>query len=99
VPAGALAIVLFALLYKVVTGTEWVVQDPGSADPTISEIGARLMTTHIFPFEFASLVLLVAMIGAAILIRERKVEADPDEAPTAAVETPADAAPGEEEPS
>lgn len=72
VPAGVFAIVLFALLYKVVTGTEWAVRDPGVAEPTISEIGMRLMTTHIFPFEFASLVLLVAMIGAAILIRERK---------------------------
>ncbi|MBU1674597.1 NADH-quinone oxidoreductase subunit J, partial [bacterium] len=55
VPAGALAIVLFALLYKVVTGTGWAVREPGPAHPTISEIGARLMTTHIFPFEFVSL--------------------------------------------
>jgi len=75
VPAGALAIVLFALLYKVVTGTGWAVREPGPAHPTISEIGARLMTTHIFPFEFVSLVLLVAMIGAAILIREREAPA------------------------
>lgn len=97
VPAGALAIVLFALLYKVVTGTGWAVREPGAADPTISEIGARLMTTHIFPFEFASLVLLVAMIGAAILIRERKaaVEPAPDEAAEAA-EAPAADPDGEE---
>ena len=94
VPAGALAIVLFALLYKVVTGTGWAASEPGSADPTISEIGTRLMTTHIFPFEFASLVLLVAMIGAAILIRERK--APIIEEPAVEEEAPAPAAADEE---
>ncbi len=30
------------------------------------------MTNYIFPFEYVSLVLLAAMIGAAILIRESK---------------------------
>ena len=30
------------------------------------------MTNYIFPFEYVSLVLLAAMIGAAILIRETK---------------------------
>jgi hypothetical protein len=29
------------------------------------------MTNYIFPFEYVSLVLLAAMVGAAILIRER----------------------------
>ncbi len=33
------------------------------------------MTTYIFPFEYVSLVLLVAMIGAAILIREHQTVA------------------------
>ncbi len=79
VPAGVLALALFALLYKIATGTRWPESEPGEAVPTISEIGTRLMTTHIFPFEFASLVLLVAMIGAAILIRERRAEPEPEE--------------------
>jgi len=94
VPAGALAIVLFALLYKVVTGTGWAEREPAAAAPTISEIGTRLMTTHIFPFEFASLVLLVAMIGAAILIRERR--APVLEEPAAEDEVPASEAAAEE---
>ena len=80
VPAGVLTGALFALLYKVATGTAWPVSEPGPAEPTISEIGTRMMTTHIFPFEFASLVLLVAMIGAAILIRERRIEPEPEDA-------------------
>ena len=40
------------------------------AEPTIAEIGTNFMTNYIFPFEYVSLVLLAAMIGAAILIRE-----------------------------
>ncbi|MBC8425693.1 NADH-quinone oxidoreductase subunit J [bacterium] len=93
VPAGVVAVALFALLYKVVTGTDWPARVPGEAVPTISEIGTRLMTTHIFPFEFASLVLLVAMIGAAILIRERKIETDDEvqiEVPTEAADASAE---------
>jgi len=92
VPAGVLAVALFALLYKVATGTDWPVGTPGEAVPTISEIGTRLMTTHIFPFEFASLVLLVAMIGAAILIRERKIEQMAEAADEAAPEVAESAA-------
>ena len=38
----------------------------------MAEIGTNFMTNYIFPFEYVSLVLLAAMIGAAILIRETK---------------------------
>ena len=73
VPAGILSLLIFALLYKVAVSTDWVQADPGEAVPTVKLIGVKLMTDYIFPFEFASLVLLLAMIGAALLIRERKV--------------------------
>ena len=43
----------------------------GPTRATTAEIGAQLMTNYIFPFEYVSLVLLAAMVGAAILIRER----------------------------
>jgi hypothetical protein len=44
------------------------------------------MTSYIFPFEYVSLVLLAAMLGAAILTRESKTrDAHPaDDAPAAA---------------
>ncbi len=39
------------------------------------------MTSYIFPFEYVSLVLLAALIGAAILIREsRTTDEDEDNA-------------------
>jgi NADH-quinone oxidoreductase subunit J len=77
VPAGVFAIALFALLYKVITAVDWKVGQLAPPEATVAEIGTALMTDFIFPFEFASLVLLVAMIGAAILIRERRVEPEP----------------------
>jgi len=95
VPAGIFGLLLLALIYKVITGTPWPERAPGVAEATTAEIGTKLMTDYIFPFEYVSLLLLVAMIGAALLIREskkRRPERSPasatgDEAATAASAT------------
>lgn len=73
VPAGIFAVALFALIYKVITSTDWPLHTPEEPAATTAEIGTNFMTNYIFPFEYASLLLLVAMIGAAILIREPKL--------------------------
>ena len=81
VPAAIFAALVFAVLYKVVTAVSWHGSEV-AAEATVAEIGTNLMTNYIFPFEYVSLVLLVAMIGAAILIRESKTRdahADEDE--------------------
>jgi NADH-quinone oxidoreductase subunit J len=51
--------------------TEWV----GALVPTdnVREIGAAMLTTFAIPFELASIVLLVAIIGAVVLAK-RKLE-------------------------
>ncbi|HPF70872.1 MAG TPA: NADH-quinone oxidoreductase subunit J [Candidatus Krumholzibacteria bacterium] len=71
VPAALFALAVFGLLYKAITSTAWNAK-PFTAQPTTAEIGANFMSNYIFPFEYVSLVLLVAMIGAAILIREHR---------------------------
>ena len=78
VPAGFFSLATMALLYKVITGTNWHTTGLGSVEPTVSVMGVNFMTNYIFPFEYVSLVLLAAMIGAALLIRERH-EADETE--------------------
>ena len=79
VPAAILAIAVFGILYKAITSVQWNASAT-PAQPTTAEIGTNFMTTYIFPFEYVSLVLLAAMIGAAILIREHKtVDEDQDE--------------------
>ena len=78
VPAGVLALAVFGLLYKTITSVDWGASET-EAVPTTAEIGTNFMTNYIFPFEYVSLVLLVAMIGAAIHIREQKdVETEED---------------------
>ncbi|RKZ16362.1 NADH-quinone oxidoreductase subunit J [bacterium] len=71
VPAAILALGVFGLLYKAITSVQWAASI-SPAQPTTAEIGTKLMTDYIFPFEYVSLVLLAAMVGAAILIRERR---------------------------
>ena len=62
--------VLAALLWAVL-GTKWPEIAPEAPRPegTTAGIGGLLLTDYLFPFEFASLLLLVALVGAARLAR------------------------------
>ncbi len=42
---------------------------PGAEDGTAYPIGRALMTTYLFPFEFVSVLLLAALVGALVLTR------------------------------
>lgn len=79
VPAAIFSLAVFALLYKAITSVPWQAR-PFTAQPTTTEIGVNFMSNYIFPFEYVSLVLLAAMIGAAILIREHHDDNGGDEA-------------------
>ena len=71
VPPAVFAAAVFGVLYKVITSVDWGASEM-AGKPTTTEIGTQLMTNYIFPFEYVSIVLLAAMVGAAILIRERR---------------------------
>jgi NADH-quinone oxidoreductase subunit J len=51
---------------------------PGFGTPR--QIGQQFLTTYLFPFELASLLLLVAAIGAVVLARRRRGLREEDEA-------------------
>ena len=73
--AGAAALVL-ALTVIVITRQVWeVVADPPML-PSTAGLGRAFLTDFLFPFEFASVLLLVAMMGAALITRERKKRGD-----------------------
>ena len=55
---------------------------------TPQQIGRLFLTTYLFPFEVASLLLLVAAIGAVVLARRRRGLDEPDDAFNARVLTP-----------
>ncbi len=65
------AVPTFLGLAWAVTGTRWAERAPPEelAGGTTGPIGTLLMTDYLFPFELASIVLLVALIGAARLAR------------------------------
>jgi len=75
-PAGIFALAVFALVYRVITISGWGGRTMAPDDPVTADIGVQIMTNYIFPFEYVSLALLVAMVGAAIVIRERKTRLD-----------------------
>ena len=45
---------------------------PGAGKGTAFAIGRSLMTTHLFPFEFISVLLLAALVGALVLARKEE---------------------------
>ena len=75
-PAGIFALAVFALVYRVITISGWGGRTMAPDDPITADIGVQIMTNYVFPFEYVSLALLVAMVGAAIVIRERKTRLD-----------------------
>jgi NADH-quinone oxidoreductase subunit J len=74
-PASILVAILAGLLCGVFWMTEWLSMPSGEqpVKTTAPALGEALMTTYVLPFEIASIVLLVAMLGAAMIARrERK---------------------------
>jgi NADH-quinone oxidoreductase subunit J len=73
IPAAILAAVLFGSLAAVFYVMWSTVTAPAvNIGTTVETIGALLMTGYALPFEVASVVLLVAMIGAAFIARRTR---------------------------
>ena len=87
---GLVCLGIFALLGTMVLVTPWSIDptSPGVIDNTIVEIGKHFFSDFLLPFEMASVLLLMAMVGAIILARrdlipeESKVEEMPKTALT-----------------
>ena len=67
---GVVGLWTFIMLTVVITKTQWY-QSPGiEPSSTVYELGTLLMTKYLLPFEAASILLLGALVGAAILSRQ-----------------------------
>jgi len=66
--AAPLALLLMALIGPVVWSTSWLLR-PKEAVPAnaTAALGEKLMTTYALPFEIASVLLLVALVGAIVV--------------------------------
>jgi NAD(P)H-quinone oxidoreductase subunit 6 len=67
-PAAVICLVLFGVLSYTAVSTPFAVK-AGAYLPTTAEIGELLMTRYLLPFEVASVLLLAALIGAALVSR------------------------------
>jgi NADH-quinone oxidoreductase subunit J len=70
-PALATVVVVFCALVAFMLRTRWHVGGNSPDLPTTATIGELLMKDYILPFEAASILLLVALIGAAMIVRRR----------------------------
>ncbi|PYV11071.1 MAG: NADH-quinone oxidoreductase subunit J [Acidobacteria bacterium] len=63
---------VFLTLGGVMLRTEWHRGPERAPAPTTAQIGELFMRDYILPFEIASVFLLVALIGAAMIVRRRE---------------------------
>ena len=77
--ATGAALVVLALCLVMVHRTTWPIVESSGPGPGTALMGRAFLTDYLFPFEFASILLLVAMIGAAMIIRDPKNEDENEE--------------------
>ena len=70
--SALVALLLFALLGFVLLRVNWPIDGGDVSAESISVLGQELMGTYALPFEVASVLLLVALVGSIIIARERE---------------------------
>ncbi len=70
--AAAVSVWVLVILVRLVVLHPWGMDKLPSKAPTTAIIGTELLTKYLLPFELASIVLLVAMVGAIVLAKEDK---------------------------
>ena len=71
VPGMLISFAVFVSLALVATQTRWRRVDEKAIESTTNKIGTAFLTDYLLPFEIASILLLEALIGAAMLVRRR----------------------------
>ena len=71
IPGMLIAFAVFTSLALVATQTRWNIVTDKQMGPTTEAIGRLFMQEYLLPFEIASILLLVALMGAAMLVRRR----------------------------
>lgn len=69
---GGIILIIFLGLSYMMLNTPWFQDNAVEPQETINQIGYLLMIDYLLPFEVASILLLVALIGAALLSRSSK---------------------------
>jgi NADH-quinone oxidoreductase subunit J len=72
IPSVIFTVGITALLLFVILTTKWRLYTPIYLESTVDQIGIQFLTGYLLPFEVASVVLLVALIGASMYARKTK---------------------------
>jgi len=65
---------LFLVLSKAIMTTEWIIPEVDlQADYSIANIGETMLHRYVLPFEIFSLIILLAMLGALMIVRKREI--------------------------
>src|SRR5262245_42244918 len=71
-PGSIIALGVFLVLLAGALQTQWATGSGRPPGPTTKEIGRLFLGQYLLPFEAASILLLVALMGAAMIVRRRK---------------------------
>jgi len=64
------AVLLLVVLVVVLVRVNWPIVETAVPGDAITILGKELMSTYVVPFEVASILLLVALVGSIIIARE-----------------------------
>jgi NADH-quinone oxidoreductase subunit J len=71
-PAVLIVAALAGTLIGIFWSTDWKTTTAPPVQATAPKIGELMLTSYLLPFEIASVVLLVALVGAAMIARREK---------------------------
>lgn len=69
--AGIFTLIIAASLFVVFSTTRWYLSDSITVESTVNQIGKELLTNYLLVFEAASMLLLIAIVGAAFIARKK----------------------------
>jgi NADH-quinone oxidoreductase subunit J len=72
IPAIIFTVGITTIIIIIMLTTKWRITVPANNESTINEIGKLMLTSYLLPFEVASVVLLIALIGSAMYARKVK---------------------------
>lgn len=67
--AALIAVIGFITIYASVRSEHWPISDDAMSPNNVAVLGEALTTTYSIPFEFASILLLAALMGAIMLAK------------------------------
>jgi len=70
IPSVIFTVGITAIIIIIMLTTKWRLMVPVKSESTINEIGKLMLTRYLLPFEIASIVLLISLIGAAMYARK-----------------------------